>query len=214
MKTIALIPARGGSERIPKKNIINLCGKPLISYSIETAKKCRFVDEVWVSTDNKEIAKISKGLGANVLMRPPEFSTATASSEEALLHLADKVNFDIMVFMQATSPLTLPKHIEEGIEIIKDRQADSCLAVSEDVRFYWNAQRKPINYNPMHRPRTQEKERWYKETGAFYITTKDQLLKSKCRIGGRIEFVIVPEQFSYEIDTYNDLKLIEKIISQ
>jgi len=151
--------------------------------------------------------------GAKVLDRPKEIAGDTASSESALLHFAKHVDFDILVFIQCTSPLTLPEHLTEGVQKVAHSEADSCLAVSEDVRFYWDTRKKPINYDPLHRPRTQDKERWFKETGAFYVTRKDSLLESKCRISGKIDFVVVPERYSHEIDTYEDLELISFILS-
>jgi CMP-N,N'-diacetyllegionaminic acid synthase len=216
MKSVALIPARGGSKRIPQKNITNLHGKPLIAWSIETAKKCDLIDEVWVSTDCEEIAEVSKKYGAAVIDRPPQLAGDTASSESALMHFAESetTSFDILVFIQATSPLTQPKHLQCGIELIKQNKCDSTLSVSEDLRFYWNSNRSPINYSLSHRPFSQEKEKWYKETGAFYITKKDALLSSKCRLSGKIEFVVVPELYSWEIDTYEDFEIVSLIMSK
>jgi len=215
LKAIALIPARGGSKRIPGKNIIELGGKPLIAHSIISAKKCNIIEEVWVSTDDPQIEEVAKNFGAAVFRRSPQLAGDTASSESALLEFTERqaTSFDILVFMQATSPLTLPEHLEEGVELVANDQADSCLAVCEDVRFYWNAQRKPLNYCLFHRPFTQEKEKWYKETGAFYITTKDALLISRCRVSDRIEFVIVPEKYSWEIDTYEDLEIVSNLLN-
>lgn len=214
MKTVALIPARGGSKRIPKKNIRELHGKPLIAWSIETAKKCHSIDEIWVSTDCPEIEKVSKKYGASVLQRPPHLASDTASSESALMHFVESqtTSFDILVFMQATSPLTQPEHLQQGIELIENNECNSVLSVSEDVRFYWDENRTPINYKLNNRPFSQEKEKWYKETGAFYITTKKGLLSSQCRLNGTVEFAIVPELYSWEIDTYEDFKIISTIL--
>jgi N-acylneuraminate cytidylyltransferase len=214
LKTVALIPARGGSKRIPGKNIIELAGKPLIAYNIIAAQKCNIIDEVWVSTDDPQIEGVAQNFGATVFRRSPLTAGDTASSESALLEFTESqaTSFDILVFMQATSPLTQPDHLQAGVEMVANAQADSCLSVSEDVRFYWNAQRKPINYDLLNRPFSQEKERWYKETGAFYITTRDALIKSKCRVSGRIEFVVVPEKYSWEIDTYEDLEIVSNVL--
>jgi len=104
MKTVALILARGGSKEIPKKNIQPLSGEPLISYAINSAKWSD-VDEVWVSTDDKIIKSISEGLGVKVIDRPDEFATDESPSEDALLHFAENIDFDVLVFIQPTSPL-------------------------------------------------------------------------------------------------------------
>ena len=208
MKTVALIPARGSSKRIKDKNLAKLAGKPLIAYAIEAAKNCELIDDIWVSTDHLPIAMVSEQYDAQVLARPKKLASDTATSESVLMHFAQNVEFDILVFMQATSPLTLPEHLTQGIEMVRDRQCDSALSVTEDLRFYWDTCKKPINYDPLQRPRTQDKERWYKETGAFYITNREALLQSKCRISGVIDFVIVPERYGHEIDTYDDLSLL------
>ena len=155
---------------------------------------------------------VSEQYGAEVLARPSKLASDTATSESALIHFAENVDFDILVFMQATSPLTLPEHLTQGVKIVRDRKADSCLAVTEDLRFYWDTSRKPVNYDPHQRPRTQDKDCWYKETGAFYITNREALLQSRCRISGVVDFVIVPERYSHEIDTYDDLSLLSHLL--
>ena len=119
MKTVALILARGGSKEVPKKNIRLLSGEPLISYCINTAKYSN-VNEIWVSTDNKTIKGISTGLGAKVIDRPDEFATDESPSEDALLHFAENIDFDVLVFIQPTSPLLRPSYINEGLEKIKE----------------------------------------------------------------------------------------------
>ena len=212
MKIVSLIPARGGSKRLPDKNIRVMCSKPLIAHSIVTSKLCNQINETWVSTNCPKIVAVSKEAGALVLKRPKELCTDTATSEEALLHFAERVEFDILVFIQATSPLTVFRDIEKGLSYVTEGKADSVVAVMEDNRFYWDVNRRPVNYDPLNRPRTQDKEKWYKETGAFYITTRDALLKSKCRISGKIEFAIMPESRSFEVDTMEDFELIESMM--
>ena len=124
-KIIAIIPARGGSKSIPRKNIVNFCGKPLIAWSIEQAAKCRRIDSVYVSTDDAEIADVSLAYGAKVICRPEELATDTASSESALIHAISEIEkeqrIETVAFLQATSPLrddsdmdgALKKFIEE-----------------------------------------------------------------------------------------------------
>ena len=104
MKVVSLIPARKGSKGIPNKNLIDLCGKPLIHYALK-ASSLSLVDETWVSSDSDKILNISENLGAKTLKRPLELSDDNATSESVLLHFAKNVNFDILVFIQCTSPL-------------------------------------------------------------------------------------------------------------
>ena len=208
MKTVALILARGGSKEVPKKNIRLLSGEPLISYSINTAKYSN-VDEVWVSTDNKAIKGISIGLGAKVIDRPIEFATDESPSEDALLHFAENVDFDILVFMQPTSPLVRPSYIDEGLNLMKDY--DSVFSVYKEHWLpRWDMEINPIDFDNNNRPRRQDKESVYVENGAFYITTKEKLLESKARVSGNIGVVEMKMQDSFQIDSEEDFNLVEK----
>ena len=111
LNVAAIIPARGGSKGIPRKNVVDLAGKPLIAWSIERAKATESVSSVWVSTDDGEIAEVSRKYGAQVVIRPPEYATDKSQSEDALIHALDQIEnnsgrkVDIIVFLQATSPL-------------------------------------------------------------------------------------------------------------
>lgn len=212
MKIVSIIPARGGSKRVLNKNVKLINGLPLITYVIRASKGCTLIAETWVSTNNSNIAYVADACGCKIIHRPEHLCSDTSTSEEALLHFAEYVDFDILVFMQATSPLTLSYDLEKGLNSIMHGNADSVLSVCEDVRFYWNKDKTPINYDPLNRPRSQDKEKIYKETGAFYITTREALLKSKCRISGITDFVIVPESRSFEIDTEEDFAITEAIL--
>ena len=117
MKIVSVILARGGSKGIHNKNIIDLKGKPLIQYSIEESLSSN-ADETWVSTNCLRIKDISQKCGANVLDRPEEIATDTSSSEEALLHFSNNIDFDILVFLQPTSPLILATDINAGINLL------------------------------------------------------------------------------------------------
>src|SRR4051812_30272931 len=109
MKTVCIIPARGGSKGIPRKNLIDFCGKPLISWSIAQARNSKFISDVFVTTDIREIAQQSETFGAKIIQRPDELATDTASSEAALIHAVDEIEkkgkIDLVVFLQATSPI-------------------------------------------------------------------------------------------------------------
>ena len=210
MKTVALILARGNSKEVPKKNIQLLSGEPLISYSINSAKWSN-VDEVWVSTDNKLIKDISERLGVKVVDRPNEFATDESPSEEALLHFAENVDFDILVFIQPTSPLLRPSYINEGLEKIKEY--DSVFSVYKEHWLpRWDMNINPIDFENNSRPRRQDRENVYVENGAFYITTKDKLLESKTRVSGNIGIVEMKMQDSFQIDIQDDFDLVEKFL--
>ena len=210
MKIVSVILARGGSKGIPKKNIIDLGGKPLIQWTINSSLMSN-VDETWVSTDDQEIADISNHSKAKVLWRPKELALDTSPSEEALLHFADNVKFDILVFIQPTSPLLNPLDINQGLYMMN--KYDSVFsACKEHWLPRWSVNIKPIDWDPEFRPRRQDIDEQFVENGAFYITTKKRLLKSKLRYSGNIGVVEMPIQRSFQIDNINDLKLIKKLI--
>lgn len=207
MKIVSIILARKGSKGIKNKNLINLCGKPLIKYSIQASLQSK-VDETYVSSDCSKILNISKKIGAKTIKRPIKLSTDTASSESALLHFAEKVHFDILVFIQCTVPLIKTRDINQGIK--KMKKYDSVLSVSETNQMFWN-DKSPL-YNLHNRLRRQKSKKRYIETGSFFITTKKNLLKYKNRISGNIGFVKVPKYRSFDIDDHSDLKLVEAVI--
>ncbi len=213
MKVISLILARGGSKGIPSKNIVELNGKPLISYTIDASLKSK-VDETWVSTDSSEIASVSSTYGANVIDRPSEISTDVSPSEEALLHFAHDSDFDIMVFIQPTSPLIKSEDINKGLEMM-DEYDSIFTAHREHWLPRWTLDVKPSGwgmYNWPNRPMRQEVSERYVENGAFYITTRKNLLESKLRYSGNIGALELSLEKSFGIDTYEDLELVKKIM--
>ena len=217
MKIVSVILARGGSKGIPRKNIIDLNGNPLISYTIDASLYSK-VSETWVSTDDQEIADISDELGAEVLWRPPNLATDTSQSEESLLHFADNVDFDMLVFIQPTSPLLCGHDIDRGIAMMKNHTSVFS-AYKEHWQPRWDKEdilgikvSHPLDWNPSQRPRRQDVDEIYVENGAFYITTKESLLKSKLRYSGNTGILEMPLMRSFQVDTYDDLRLIDKLI--
>jgi N-acylneuraminate cytidylyltransferase len=131
---IAIIPARGGSKAIPNKNIINFCSKPLLAWTIEQAFKSKYIDDVYVTTDSNLIKEVSRKYGAKVIYRPKKLATAKSSSEKALVHAIKKIeNFvpiDIVVFLQATSPLRENQDIDNAIKLFILNKADSLFSAT------------------------------------------------------------------------------------
>ena len=209
MKAVTIIPARGGSKGIPRKNLIALCGVPLINYAI-SASIASNVHETWVSSEDNEILSVASAAGANIIRRPDELATDTASSESVLLHFAAQVDFDILVFLQATSPLVIPEDINRGLTLM--HKYDSVVSVTENNQFTWTG-RIP-NYDVYKRKRRQEIEQSYLETGSIFITTKNALISSKNRISGEIGLLEVPRNRSFDIDTHEDLELIRSLINE
>ena len=210
MKIVSVILARGGSKGIKKKNIIEIKNKPLIAFAIEASNNS-LVDETWVSTDNEEIAYVSGKYGANILNRPKELATDTSKSEDALVHFANNVDFDILVFIQPTSPLLSETYINDGIKMM-DEYDSVFSAYREHWIPRWTLDSKPIHWDIYDRPRRQDVDESYVENGSFYITTKENLLRSNLRYSGKIGVVEMPLGESFQIDTMEDLNFIKKII--
>jgi N-acylneuraminate cytidylyltransferase len=208
MKIVSLIPARKGSKGIKNKNLIDLCGKPLIQYSIEASINS-LVEETWVSSDSDEILEISKNLGAKTIKRPKELSEDNSTSESALLHFAKNTDFDILVFIQCTAPFVKSNDINQGIE--KMRSFDSVVSVTETTQLFWDSNG-PL-YDINNRLRRQNSVKRYLETGSFFITTKKKLMEFNNRLSGNIGFVEIPKFRSFDIDDYNDLRLVKAIIN-
>lgn len=208
-----LITARGGSKSIPKKNIIKINNMPLIAYSITASQQSK-ANETWVSTDDKEIKHISSSFKAKVIDRPKDLASDNVLNEPALIQFADQVEFNWLIFIQPTSPFISAKYINIGIEMIKSGKYDSVFTAT--LRHWtpkWSKDIKPINWKIENRPRRQDKEEYYEENGMFYITSKEQLYKSKLRYGGRLGIVPVPSFDSIQIDTQEDLILVKKLMA-
>jgi len=212
-KVVSLTLARGGSKEVSRKNIIDLCGRPLISYVLESSLGCDLIDETWVSTDDDEIASVSEKWGGRVLPRPEELATDTAKCEDTLLHFAKNIDFDILAFIQTTSPLVTSGDIEKGIEKVLNQGYDSALSVHREHWIpRWTTEGDPIQWDPANRPRRQMVPVQYVENGAFYITTRDRLVKSGIRYSGKISFIEMSLYKSFQVDSLEDLDLIRKIM--
>lgn len=221
MKTIAFVPLRGGSKSIPEKNIKEISGKPLAFWSIEAALKCSLIDKVFVSTDSKKIRETIFQIKNNklkVVARSKKTATDNASTESAMLEFARKRNdFQHIVLIQATSPLLTSKDLTGGINKFFRGKYDSLLSVTRQKRFLWKKKdntAKPLNYNPLRRPRRQELNGFLVENGAFYITFRKNLLKSKCRLSGRVGYYEMPEETYYEVDEPSDWLIVENLLLQ
>lgn len=214
MSFAAIIPARGGSKRIEKKNLRPLLGKPLVLYTIEQVLDAERIDRVFVSTEDREIAALSAKAGAGVIPRPPELALDTTSTEEVMIDAVKQLqgqslSFTHVVLLQPTSPLRYSSDINGAIREILGGSDDSLLSVCRNSRFLWSRDLKPLNYDCRRRPRSQDKEWELVENGSIYITRVETLLKERNRLGGKIACYEQPEECGFEIDTEFDWGLLE-----
>lgn len=215
---IVIIPARGGSKGIPGKNIRLLNGKPLIAWSIESALGAKTIDMVTVSTDSDEIASAAERYGAKSVKRPLELAADTAASESALIHCLQQIKTDdlkYIVFMQCTSPLIYPEDIDAAVRLAQDKGFDSVFSAYEEHftgRWKYKSGRLiPLNYLPDKRPMRQEVPPEIIENGAMYVFTPE-VIKNGIRFGTNIGAYLMPKERSFQIDTIEEFRFIEKIM--
>ena len=209
---LAIIPARGGSKRLPRKNILDLCGKPLISWSIEAALKSKYISKVVVSSDDEEILNISSNFGADIIKRSYELANDTATTFDTVKHTIDNFeNYDYIVLLQPTSPLRNENQIDEAIELLEEKQADAIVSVCEmDHSPLWsNTLPKDGNMNNFLRDevlnkRSQDLEKYYRVNGAVYICKTDKLLENK-------SFFLKDNIFAYIMDRKSSIDIDEEI---
>jgi YrbI family 3-deoxy-D-manno-octulosonate 8-phosphate phosphatase len=224
VRTVAIIPARGGSRGVPGKNLRPVGGIALIERAVRACRAARHLDAVFVSTDDAAIADAAESSGARVIPRPDALSGDTATSESALLHGLDQlplvgIDPEILVFVQCTSPFVCPDNLDEGIELILDDRADSAFAAVLTQEFLW----RPVpgseggtlvqgqNHDPAVRPRRQDRQPDYRETGAFYVMAVDGFRRARHRFFGRTAAVAVSPLTAVDVDDEHDLMLANAV---
>lgn len=218
-QVVAFIPLRGGSKTILLKNIRQIAGRPLAYWTLDAACDCDFIDKVYVSTDSQNIRSIIRDYGSEkieVIGRSKETATDLATTESAMLEFASKIDFSHVVLIQATSPLIESVHLEEGIRKYFDTRAKSLVSVVRQKRFIWEKSEgdsvKPLNYDPLKRPRRQDWIGYLVENGAFYITSREALLRSSSRVSGRTICYEMPEETYLELDEPADWQIAEMLL--
>jgi|TARA_B100000959_G_C14744111_1_gene526327 N-acylneuraminate cytidylyltransferase len=220
-KIVVFIPARGGSKSIPNKNIKEFAGKPLIVHTIEYAMESNLINKVVVSTDDRIISKIAKETGAVVINRPSQLATDTATTESVIGHYISTTKYkpEIIVLLQATSPLRPKGSLDKALKHFQKGGHDSLLSISPTHRFFWRVQRDETafaEYNFINRPRRQDFKRSdmrFIENGSLYIFSCKHFEKTGNRLGGKIGYVEWPEEYSIEIDSPLDFKFAEQIFN-
>ncbi len=210
---LAVIPARGGSKGIPGKNSRKVSNKPLIEHAIIACMEAEKIDRVAVSTDCEIIAVIAYECGAEVVDRPDEISTGTASSELAVLHAIETLGWDgdNTVMVQCTSPLTKGYDIDAVIDLL-DMGYDSVFTACKFHGFVWE-NGEPVGHSSATRMMRQETNR-YLENGAVYGFLTDKFVEHKHRFFGSIGMHVMPRARSIEIDDPHDLIIAETLMNK
>ncbi|MGJ0290678.1 acylneuraminate cytidylyltransferase family protein [Aliarcobacter cryaerophilus] len=209
---LAIIPARGGSKRLPRKNVLDLCGKPLIAWSIKAGLNSKYIDKVVVSSDDDEILNISSNFGAETIKRPVELASDAATTFDAIKHTIENIQkYDYIVLLQPTSPLRDAKHIDEAIELLEEKQADAVVSVCEmDHSPLWSntlpqdGSMKGFLRDEVLNKRSQDLEKYYRLNGAIYICKTEKLLENK-------SFFLKDNIFGYIMDKKSSVDIDEEI---
>lgn len=218
MSTVAIITARGGSKRIPKKNIKEFCGKPIIAYSIEAALSSAVFDEVMVSTDSEEIRRIAEQYGAKVpFLRSEATSNDFATTADVIGEVLEQyeahgIRFDSFACIYPTAPFITSQRLAEATELLKD--ADAVLSV---VKFSFPPQRAFVirdgnvqfQYPQYERSRSQDLEPIYHDCGQFYMCKTECFLEHHSLILPVTKPYIMPEEEVQDIDTFSDWEIAE-----
>ncbi len=228
MPILALIPARGGSKGVPRKNIRLLAGKPLLAYSIAAAMGSRYSLRPVVSTDDQEIAAVAREYGADVpFLRPPELAQDLTPMVPVVEHAIrfmeeqDGLVYDPIVLLQPTSPLREPRHIDGALEKFFDTAADSIIAVREAPGYWfqllyldsdrvrWVLPEMALKYQTR-----QEGPVAYEECGGIYVTRRRLIMEDHKIVGGDIRAVVMEEEATIDVDTEWDLWRAERCLAE
>lgn len=217
-RIVAVIPARGGSKTIKRKNIKLLLGKPLIYYSIRAALNAATISEVYVSTEDKEIAQIAKSLGAEIIERPSKLATDHSSTFDVVRHAESILGSpDIIVILQPTSPLRNEREIDEAVALLEDG-TDTVVGCCELKKYIWEF--KDGLGTPLFSERLprQHMEENYFENGAIYVTRSKVYQENDYKLGmgiyskGMTKLYIMDEHHAIDIDTEVDWKITEQLL--
>ena len=219
---LAIIPARGESKRLPRKNLLDLCGKPLIAWSIEAGLKSKYIDKLVVSSDDDKILDIAVEYKIKGIKRPKKLANDIATTFDAVKHSIDKLeSYDYIVLLQPTSPLRNFKHIDESIKLLEQKNADAIISVCEmDHSPLWSntLDKDGVMDNFLREgilnKRSQDLEKYYRLNGAIYICKTDKLLKEKSFFLKENTYAyLMNRETSVDIDHEIDLKFANILAS-
>jgi len=221
-RILAIIPARGGSKGLPRKNIIDLAGKPLIAWTIEASLKSKYITKTVVSSEDSEILEISKQYRSNIIKRPDELALDTTASEPVIKHVIEKLKqknqeFDYLVLLQPTSPLRNVKNIDNAFDILFQSDATALISVSEIDNKILKAFKENrdgfiegVSNNKYPFMRRQDLPKTYLSNGAIYIIKVDEFIKNGSLFTNKTISYIMDEIESLDIDTIEDLERVKE----
>ena len=224
MKIISIIPARGGWKGLPKKNILELAGKPLIAWTIESSLKSKYISKTIVSSDCDEILNISSKYGSEILKRPDELARDTTPTEPVVEHILQNIkdlgNYSYLVLLQPTSPLRDEKDIDEAIsKLIQEKDATALISVKEidnkilkAFKINNNGYLEGISNNKYPFMRRQDLPKVFMPNGAIYIISINEFLKTKRLFSDNAISYLMNEEKSLDIDTIDDFEKIKNYI--
>lgn len=223
---LAIIPARKGSKGIKDKNIIDLCGKPLIAYSIESALKSKYIDRVVVSTDGEEIAKVAKKYGADVpFLRPNYLASDTSKTIDCVMHCIEELQsiddkYDYMILLQPTQPLRESYHIDEAIELMLEKNAEGLVSickVKENPILMRTLNEEGGMSNLLSTSSTQRRQDfkvYYRVNGVIYINKINENLNLNTSLNDNKLPYIMEQKYSVDIDELLDIKIAKLMIKE
>jgi len=215
MRVLIIIPARGGSKGIPRKNVRALAGKPLLQYSINNALNSSFQPDVYVSSEDDEILNLAAKLGANVHNRNLHLSGDAITLDEVIFSAYEEImaaankTYDLIVTLQPTSPLLKTASLDKALQQMVDfPKVDTIISATNDTHLTWKKNEEGFYPNYTARVNRQYLEPVYKETGGFLIT-RDTVISEAGRIGQKVELFELPQKQSIDIDTFEDWNLCD-----
>ncbi len=212
---VAIIPARGGSKGVPRKNVRAVAGRPLLAWSVADGLEAARVGRVYVSTEDAEIKRAAQAAGAAVIDRPADLAQDATSSEAALLQALDAIAAErggdprLVVFLQATCPLRTGADVDAAVELLERTGADSLVSVSPAHLFLWaeqDGQAVAVGRDWRERPRRQDMPPRYRENGSIYVFKPWVLRQGHNRLGGKIVLFKMSEEAGVDIDSETDLE--------
>jgi CMP-N,N'-diacetyllegionaminic acid synthase len=221
-RILAIIPARGGSKGVPRKNIKQFAGKPLIAWTIEAARQSHLIDHLIVSTDDLEIADVAKSYGASVpFLRPPQFATDEAAGIDPVIHAIEQLpGYEYIILLQPTSPLRTTEDIDNSITKCLAESATSCVSITEATTHPYscfslikNTHLRPVIQSAEKYVRRQDMPQYYALNGAIYIASVEFLVKNRTFVGEETGIFIMPKSRSIDIDDTEDFAMAEFLMS-